>query len=404
MASGSATTCRSRSRSIWSGRRRRSWSRSSSSACSCARRRARATYPRLDLLAHPLGRWLARPAVDPRAAALRARRLHHHHHRRLPRRPESLPQHRAHHGVDHLVGGLRLCFGLRRKSVGADQSLADDLRSGRDDLSRDHRAARRCRCACPIRRRSASGRRSCCCSRSSWIELVYPNPAVPRLIAWLAVGYSVLTFAGMFVFGRECWLRARRGVHLGVRHLRALCAARAARRAAMRLRRCGRSAPGCIDSSSVSTSMMAFVLLLLASVLYDGALGTPEWGKLESALAAHLAGARRRQAHGDPHRRPASPSGSSSSAPISGVSALMSAVTAGRLSPLAMARQLRLHAGPDRDRLSPRALPHVPADPGPVHHPARVGPVRLRLEPVRHRGLPGRHRASSARASPGTRR
>ena len=49
----------------------------------------------------------------------------------------------------------------------------------------------------------------------------------------------------------------------------------------------------------------------------------------------------------------------------------MSAVTAGRLSPLAMARQLRLHAGPDRDRLSPRALPHVPAGPGPVHHPAR---------------------------------
>ena len=35
--------------------------------------------------------------------------------------------------------------------------------------------------------------------------------------------------------------------------------------------------------------MMAFVLLLLATVLYDGALGTPEWGRLESALAAHLA-------------------------------------------------------------------------------------------------------------------
>ena len=40
----------------------------------------------------------------------------------------------------------------------------------------------------------------------AWIELVYPNPAVPRFIAWLAVAYSVLTFAGMFVFGREIWL------------------------------------------------------------------------------------------------------------------------------------------------------------------------------------------------------
>ena len=41
----------------------------------------------------------------------------------------------------------------------------------------------------------------------SWIELVYPNPAVPRFIAWLAIAYSILTFAGMFVFGRERWLR-----------------------------------------------------------------------------------------------------------------------------------------------------------------------------------------------------
>ncbi len=40
----------------------------------------------------------------------------------------------------------------------------------------------------------------------AWVELIYPNPAVPLLIAWLAVAYSILTFSGMFVFGRECWL------------------------------------------------------------------------------------------------------------------------------------------------------------------------------------------------------
>src|SRR5262249_52942243 len=37
------------------------------------------------------------------------------------------------------------------------------------------------------------------------IELVYPNPAVPRTIVWLALAYSLLTFAGMFLFGRERW-------------------------------------------------------------------------------------------------------------------------------------------------------------------------------------------------------
>src|SRR5947199_8385508 len=45
---------------------------------------------------------------------------------------------------------------------------------------------------------------------------------------------------------------------------------------------------GLLDSRDVSTSMMAFVLLLLAAVLYDGALATPEWGKLEGAIAPYL--------------------------------------------------------------------------------------------------------------------
>src|SRR5207245_5074167 len=45
---------------------------------------------------------------------------------------------------------------------------------------------------------------------------------------------------------------------------------------------------GLLDSRDVSTSMMAFVLLLLAAVLYDGALATPEWGKLEGTIAPYL--------------------------------------------------------------------------------------------------------------------
>src|SRR2546426_4418804 len=41
----------------------------------------------------------------------------------------------------------------------------------------------------------------------SWIELVYPSPALPAHIAWLAVGYSALTWTGMFVYSSEAWLR-----------------------------------------------------------------------------------------------------------------------------------------------------------------------------------------------------
>jgi hypothetical protein len=41
----------------------------------------------------------------------------------------------------------------------------------------------------------------------SWIELVYPAPAVPKTIACLAAGYSVLTWIGMALFGRDTWIR-----------------------------------------------------------------------------------------------------------------------------------------------------------------------------------------------------
>ena len=41
---------------------------------------------------------------------------------------------------------------------------------------------------------------------------------------------------------------------------------------------------GQMSEGQLEKAMMAFVLLLLASVLYDGALTTPEWGRLESAL------------------------------------------------------------------------------------------------------------------------
>src|SRR5260370_28895624 len=49
-------------------------------------------------------------------------------------------------------------------------------------------------------------------------------------------------------------------------------------------------AAGLLDSRPVSTSMTAFVLLILSTVLYDGVLGTPEWSELENALAAFAPG------------------------------------------------------------------------------------------------------------------
>jgi hypothetical protein len=121
----------------------------------------------------------------------------------------------------------------------------------------------------------------------SWIELVYPNPAIPRFLASLAIAYSVLTFAGMALFGCETWLRRGEVFTLvfGTFARFAPLEIRAGPQPHLWLRPFG---AGLIEKEAVTTSMMAFVLLLLASVLYDGALGTPEWGKLESAVAGLL--------------------------------------------------------------------------------------------------------------------
>jgi hypothetical protein len=111
----------------------------------------------------------------------------------------------------------------------------------------------------------------------SWTELIYPSPAVPLHIAWLAIGYSALTFLGMFAFGRDVWLLQGEVFSLVFGTF-----ARFAPTAVCALRPFG---AGLLDTGGVSTSMTAFVLLLLSTVLFDGVLGTPEWSNVEDVLA-----------------------------------------------------------------------------------------------------------------------
>jgi hypothetical protein len=121
----------------------------------------------------------------------------------------------------------------------------------------------------------------------SWIELVYPTPAVPAQIACFAVGYSILTWVGMALFGRDIWLRHGEvfSVVFGTFARFAPIDARGGARPALILRP---FADGLLDSRSASPSMTAFVLLLLATVLYDGLLNTPEWTTLENTIGAQL--------------------------------------------------------------------------------------------------------------------
>ncbi|MGB3271826.1 MAG: hypothetical protein WBA66_02875 [Xanthobacteraceae bacterium] len=114
----------------------------------------------------------------------------------------------------------------------------------------------------------------------AWLELVYPNAASPAHIAGLTIAYSVVTFAGMVVFGRDAWLRQG--------EVFSVFFAAFARFAPTEVRG-GRLwlrpfAAGLRDARPVSPSMMAFVLLMLATVLYDGLSGTGEWAAVDGFL------------------------------------------------------------------------------------------------------------------------
>jgi hypothetical protein len=114
----------------------------------------------------------------------------------------------------------------------------------------------------------------------SWIELISANAAEPAFIARLAIGYSILTWSGMLAFGRDVWLQ-RGEVFSLVFGTLARFAPTEARDGRLLLRP---FATGLLEAPPLSTSMMAFVLLLLATVLYDGLIGTGEWAMLEEAL------------------------------------------------------------------------------------------------------------------------
>jgi hypothetical protein len=116
----------------------------------------------------------------------------------------------------------------------------------------------------------------------SWVELIYPDPAVPAHIAYLAIGYSLLTWSGMVVFGRDAWLEHGEPFALFF-GLFARLAPFGSHDSRLYLRPPG---AGFLDDRPLSASKGAFVLLMLACVLYDGLIGTPEWANLEGSLRA----------------------------------------------------------------------------------------------------------------------
>jgi hypothetical protein len=148
----------------------------------------------------------------------------------------------------------------------------------------------------------------------AWLELVFPGAAVPSNIASMLVVYTLITWAGMFLFGRERWLRQGEAFSLvfGVLARFAPTEIRVTRpevcttcgfdcldddgqcvncsRCLRLVNTTGRQwnlrpyAVGLLRNEAVSLSMIAFVLLMLSTILFDGFMATPQWAQIATAL------------------------------------------------------------------------------------------------------------------------
>ena len=111
-----------------------------------------------------------------------------------------------------------------------------------------------------------------------WLEIAWDGSDSPRAIATAIAGYSIVTWAGMWIFGREAWLE--RGEAFSC--VFGLLARFSPTRIGLTDRRVSEwhlrpYAVGLLDDARTDASATALVLVILAAVSFDGFLETPAW-------------------------------------------------------------------------------------------------------------------------------
>ena len=115
----------------------------------------------------------------------------------------------------------------------------------------------------------------------AWMELISGQSEHPPNLAMLIVAYSAITWTGMALFGREVWLKNGE-IFTTVYGLLA--------RLAPTVGEAGRwearwPAVGLLCERPVHISTVCFVLILLATVAFDGVIETPLWTGLLERIA-----------------------------------------------------------------------------------------------------------------------
>ena len=153
----------------------------------------------------------------------------------------------------------------------------------------------------------------------AWLENAYPQASQPKMIAVMVLTYSAITWGGMLLFGKHVWLRYGEGFSVIFGFL--------ARFAPIEARvshggyclecatNCVEHGDGCINcylcweqagsgerelnlrpyaaglvrQEDITTDMLAFVILMLATVTFDGFKSTPIWGDIQDTLFSTMA-------------------------------------------------------------------------------------------------------------------
>jgi len=123
----------------------------------------------------------------------------------------------------------------------------------------------------------------------AWLELVAPARDVPRNVAVAVAIYSVITWTGFVLFGREAWLKGGEAFSVAFELF--------GRFAPLHFTNNGRwrwivrpYAAGLLPREPLAPSMTAFTLLMLATVTVDGIMETPLWAATVEQLLAGRGG------------------------------------------------------------------------------------------------------------------
>ena len=118
-----------------------------------------------------------------------------------------------------------------------------------------------------------------------WVELVFPFRATPVVLAAMVMAYSVLTWAGMARYGPDAWLDNADPFHRVFELFSRFAPVAATPRDGLVLRL---HAAGLLrrDATRSSTTEVAFVMAMLAIVLFDALQGSKHWAALEDMIHA----------------------------------------------------------------------------------------------------------------------